>query len=135
MGVPPSPHLAAAVITSWGISGAIMDPVGEGTPAGNQTEFFWKPKISLKRGGSLLSREPWLHSEESGICDCSVKQLRKKNPAWSCWSNQRHCQMLSAMTAGIPCRNLLLVSHFSACSNHTTKLQFYEISVCCYSNE
>lgn len=54
MRVPPSPHLAAAVITSWGILGAIIDPVGEGTLAGNQTEFFWKPKISPKSGGYLL---------------------------------------------------------------------------------
>lgn len=73
MGVPPSPHLAVAVITSWGILGAIIDPVGEGTLAGNQTEFFWKPKISLKSGGYLLIRQPQPHSEEKGICDCSVK--------------------------------------------------------------
>lgn len=131
MGVPPSPHLAAAVITSWGILGAIIDPVGEGTLAGNHTEFFWKPKISLKRR-SLLIRQPWPHSEERGICDCSVKRLRKKKTAWSCWSNQWHCQMLSEMTAGIPCRDLLLLSHLSACSNHITELRFCEISVCCY---
>jgi len=35
----------------------------------------------------------------------------------------------------ISCRNLLLVSHLSACSNQATKLKYRKIFVCFYSNE
>lgn len=67
MGVPPSPHLPAAVITSWGISGAIKTRWEKAGKDRNETGFFLKPEVSLQGGGDGSAGQPQPRSEREHL--------------------------------------------------------------------
>lgn len=105
------------MITSWGISGAIKDPVGEGRqkivmPFGNEAEIFSKPKVSVKGGWYLLIRQPEPHAEDSEnvrlLCK-AIKNPQQKRLSAGAFRDTDKCTALQQESAGISCRNLPLV--------------------------